>query len=288
MTTVEALYRYPIKSMQGETLEQATFAERGIPGDRAWAVRDEERGGIRGGKRFAELMTCRARFLDTPSLAEPSAAAEIEFPDGSRAHTSDPDVERRLSALVDSPVTLWSLQPAENLAHYRRGAGEPGQDLETSLRQTFARTPDEPLPDVTQFPPELMEFESPPGTYFDAFPILIMTTASLRAMQQAANERNVAQQFDVRRFRPNVLLAAEGAGFPEREWVGRDIRLGDAVLHVEMTCPRCIMTTHGFADLPRDPGIMRTLVQAAEGELGVYASVVEPGSMRVGDSLSLV
>ena len=93
---------------------------------------------------------------------------------------------------------------------------------------------------------------------------------------------------DVRRFRPNLLVDTEEAGrFPEQAWIGRRIRIGEAVLAIQSTIIRCVMTTHGFADLPKDPGIMRTLVAQADGNLGVYATLEEPGAVRCGDALVL-
>jgi hypothetical protein len=283
---IEEIRRYPIKSMAGEALDAVTLGARGLPGDRAWAVRDEVRGGIRGAKKIPALMRLAAAYPSAPA-AQGSSPAVITLPDGSTCRTGDPDVNERLSRALDHRVSLWPLLPPEALDHYRRGAPTHA-DFEQEMRAVFGRAPDEPLPDLTVFPPELFEFESPLGTYFDAFPLLLMTTRSLRTMQ----ERHPASRFDVRRFRPNLVVDTpdtEGAGgFPEAAWAGRRLRVGDAVLQVTVTCPRCVMTTHGFEDLPKDPGIMRALVKETGGQLGVYATVETAGTVRVGDGVALV
>ena len=95
--------------------------------------------------------------------------------------------------------------------------------------------------------------------------------------------------FDVRRFRPNLVLSDTDASepFPEFAWSGRRLRIGEAILKMELECPRCVMTTRGFDDLPNDPGIMRSLVEETGGQLGTYASVERPGAIRVGDTCEL-
>lgn len=277
---VKSIHRYPVKSMGGETLGRALLSERGLPGDRAWAVRDEVSGGIRGAKKLPGLMRCHSRYSVDPPQAG-SCPAEIKLPDGTRISSEAPDAGQRISAAIGHPVTLWPLQPADDLDHYRRGA-PTHEDLETELRSIFGRIEGEPLPDVGRFPPELLEYESPPGTYFDAFPLLLMTDASLRSMQRKAPE----SAFDVRRFRPNLLIETDAdEDFPELAWRGQKLRIGDAVIHVTLECPRCVMTTHAQDELPRDPGIMRALVREAEGNLGVYASVEQPGALTVGDAV---
>ena len=112
-------------------------------------------------------MRCRARYDAEPD-GEGVPPATMTLPDGTRLHTGDADVNARLSELVGREVTLWPLQPAENREHYRRGLPD-NPDFETELRQMFGRLPDEPLPDLTGLPPELFEYTSPLGTYFDAF-----------------------------------------------------------------------------------------------------------------------
>ncbi len=276
------LYRYPVKSMAGESLDQLTLGPKGVPGDRAWAVRDEKRGGIRGAKHFRELMQCSARYAQEPA-AEGSSPAEVTLPSGEVLGTGDDALPEKLGELVNCPVSFWPLMPADALDHYRRGA-PIHEDMEQEWRRVFARPEGTPLPDLSVFPPELFEFESPLGTYFDAFPLLLLTQQSLDTLARATPD----SQFDVRRFRPNILLDAPSDDpFPELAWVGKEVTIGSATLKVELHCPRCQMTTHGFADLPRDSKIMQTMIRESEGNLGVYASVVTPGKVSMGDTLSV-
>ena len=274
--SVANIYRYPVKSMMGEALSEADIGEFGIAGDRGWAVRDEKRGGIRGGKKIPQLMTLAAQ--------SGPAAPLITAPDGDSASASSEGINEWLSDKLNHPVTLWPRLPAEQLDHYRRGAPDT-EDFEQELRAVFGRLPDEPLPDLTGFE-ELLEFESPPGTYFDAFPISVMSQQSLATM----NQLNGDSLFDVRRFRPNLLVDISGSDhpFPEQAWVGKTLSIGSVKLKIEMTCPRCSMTTHGFDDLPQDAQIMRKLVANSEGNLGTYASVVQAGKVFAGDSVSVV
>lgn len=279
---VSQLFRYPVKSLGGEDLPSLDIGPGGSAGDRVWAVRDEKRGGIRGAKKIPALMTLSAAF--TGEVAEAgSSPALITAADGEQRETGAADINEWLSGKLNHPVTLWPLLPADALDHYRRGAPDD-PDMEQELRAIFARTPDEPLPDLSMFS-EVVEFESPPGTYFDAFPLLLMSTRSLESMAAHRPE----SEFDVRRFRPNLLVEFDDgdADFPEEAWSGRCLRIGAAELEVVGPCPRCAMTTHAFADLPKDPGVMRALVQANDGNLGVYARVRRPGTVRRGDSVTV-
>ena len=270
------IYRYPVKSMMGETLSEADIGEAGIPGDRGWAVRDEKRGGIRGGKKIPQLMTLTAQSGPTAPL--------IMAHDGDSASASTEGINEWLSDKLNHPVTLWPLLPADQLDHYRRGAPDT-EDFEQELRTVFGRLPGEPLPDLAGFE-ELLEFESPPGTYFDAFPISIMRQQSLNTMNQLEGE----SRFDVRRFRPNLLVDVPGSDhpFPEQAWVGKTLAIGSVTLKIDTTCPRCAMTTHGFDDLPQDPQIMRKMVANSEGSLGIYASVVKVGKVATGDPVTVM
>ena len=285
---IAEIHRYPVKSMLGEARRSAYLTVDGIPGDRAWALRDETRGELTGAKKHPRLMSMTARFLREPDVATRSPPVRITDGRGLDVTTNDGDMDANLSERLGHPVSLWPLLPAEELSHYRRGALPAGSDVGATLRALFGRTEDEPLPDLSRFPEVLATHHSPPGTYFDAYPLLIMTRSSLDALAAAAAASGIGSSFDLRRFRPNLLVETDEQGFVENAWEGRRLRAGAAELAVEMPCPRCIMTTHAFLDVPRDPKVMRALVRHNGGNLGVYASVVREGRVEVGDLIEVI
>src|SRR2546427_12352455 len=106
--------------MGGEQLDRCVVGERGLPGDRGWALRDEVAGEIRGAKRCPQLLRAAHRSLEEPAVGR-IPAAESTLPDEARVRSDAPEAAARLSELVGKPVTLWPLRPAGDLAHYRRG-----------------------------------------------------------------------------------------------------------------------------------------------------------------------
>ena len=91
--TVESLFRYPVKSMLGEELEEAQLGRDGLPGDRAWGVRDERRGDFFVGKRSAALMDCAAWYPESPRSPDEGAVPRIRLPSG-ESFDADALVER--------------------------------------------------------------------------------------------------------------------------------------------------------------------------------------------------
>lgn len=281
---VSEIWRYPVKSMAGERLERAEAGPLGLPGDRAFALRDEGAGEIRGARNFPVLVRCAARFLAEPAAGE-SPPVEITLPGGERVRSADAGVSARLSELVGRPVTLCPLRPADDLAHYRRAPLED-PDPGRALRRILGRLDDEPLPGFAGFPAELFQYVSPPGTYFDAFPLHVLTSASLATLRRLSPGSDA----DVRRFRPNFLIELDGddGDFPEIAWCGGSLHVGEAVIDVHIPAFRCGIPTWPQADLPKDPGLLRTIVRQANQNLGVYASVRTPGAVAVGDAVEWV
>ena len=320
------IWRYPVKSMGGEKMGACDVSSVGIVGDRGWALRDEESGEIRGGKKWPGLMQCCAEYVgatgtDAALVTSGSIGQDarhgdralqipntiITFPDGSSIRSDDAHVNERLSEYLGARVSLWPLQPASDKAHYRRrqpGAAvvgvmgksktfrrvllaiAPYTPLNAQLRGEFSREADEPLPDLSEMPGELFEFATPPGTYFDAFPIHMLTTSSLDAMRKV----NPGAVWDVRRFRPNFLIETTPGieGFAESEWAGRRVRIGEMTIACAMPTVRCGMTMHAQRDLPKDPTVLRSIVRDAGQNLGVYANVGGCGGVRVGDAVELL
>ena len=304
--TIQEIWRYPVKSMAGETLNECLVDSLGVPGDRGWAMRDEAKGEFTTGRRLPLAMQCAARYRQEPANGN-VPHVDLFFPDGSTVGSDDAEVNARLSEVLGKTLTLWPRQPATDKKHYRRSGASaraigyirklpgfqkmlPGilnlPTVQSTLHEAFSREPGEPVPDLSKLPTDLLEFTSPPGTYFDAFPIHVLTTASLRTMARF----NPAADWDRRRFRANLIIETAEAveGLPEAEWAGRTIRIGELELTCEVSTPRCGMTTQAQEGLAKDPSVLRSIVKEADQNLGIYASVVKSGRIAKGDRVELM
>jgi uncharacterized protein YcbX len=120
-------------------------------------------------------------------------------------------------------------------------------------------------------------------SHFDDAPLHLVSSASLRWLEA----RRPADQVDRRRFRPNLVVECEGADLVEEGWLGRQLQIGGVTLAIEGLTERCVMTTLAQDDLGFAPAILGDLHKANESRLGVYASVVSEGTIRLEDDVAL-
>ena len=275
---VDQLWNYPVKSMIGTRVNEVMVSPLGIVGDRHWAIRDTERGGIRGAKKIGELMQCAARRSENDA-----SVVVITLPNGNEVSSDSPNINQVLSDALGRTVLLQSLPVDNDIEHFRRGPADT-DDVMQELRGIFGREAEEPLPDFTAFPPEVAEFESPPGTHHDCWPLMVMTTSALQAMKEALPDSNV----DIKRFRPSIVAETNsGEGHVEFSWKGKTASLGTAVIEFLDPCPRCIMITRKVNDeLPEDRAILRHVVRDLNQAVGVYARILTPGRVALGDALT--
>jgi uncharacterized protein len=237
--------------MQGEGIEAAELGATGLPFDRRWGVVDVETGKVLSAKRDGKLLMGASRLA--------GEVPEVRLPGGDWTPISDPGLDHALSAWVGRAVTL-------------RAADEAG----SASYQLNVDATDDSSP--------LIELPCPPGTFFDALPVHVLSTASLQAMQPSHSEG----EWDVRRFRPTVLVDFDGdaSGFPEDAWIGSTVQVGGAELTVVAPTVRCVMTTRAQPGLDRDLDIVKAVNRDHESNLGVYAVVSQPGRVAVGDPVT--
>jgi uncharacterized protein YcbX len=289
--TVKELWRYPVKSLGGEPIEEAWLHGEGLLGDRTWAFVDAASGEIRSAKRHPELLALRARHLpgkEPPpgAFGDDVAEVEIEAQGGARYRSRDPAAQARLADAIGLPLRLAPLAPPEDREHYRLRKPQGAREI-AELMQLL---PDEPMPDFSETPPELlrllMEHATPPGSYTDAYPLHLLTTASLAELRGRSG-----LDADRLRFRPNLWIdTGEARGFLEFEWTGRRLRVGSAVLAVESKTIRCSMPSRaqppfGIAEEPR---ITAALVMHCKRHLGVNVRVERAGLVRIGDAVEAI
>jgi hypothetical protein len=227
---VEAIFRYPVKSMRGEPLEVADLGWHGLDGDRRLAFR---RVGERGG----------FPWLTASKLPE---------------------------------LILFAPQ--------RRGAGVAG------ILPTHVRTPEGE--ELAVFGPELaadvgrrygspVEMEHLDRGIFDEANLSVITSTTVGEAGQLA-----ALRPDVRRFRPNILIAsARAVPFEEDEWVGGLLSFGEAAeaaLFVTNRDERCSMVNFDPDSARPAPELLKALVQVRDNKAGVYGTVTRRGRLALG------
>lgn len=275
--SVLEIWRFPVKSMCGERVDATVIGERGVHGDRLWAVRDLDKNVLTNAKNIPALLMCSARFVsEPPPDVGPGSIppVEITFPDGTTARSSDADVDAKLSAFLGRRVTLCSLRDASDREHYRAAKSTAGD-----MREQFAIDEGAPLPDFSMMPlgklVELGRYATPPGTYFDAMALHIITTASLGT-------------WDRRRFRANLVVeTGDARGYLENGWSGATVEAGACAALVDCPTPRCSMPIRAQPDVPADKSVLKTIARDADRCIGVYASVTRGGAVRTGDDVVL-
>ena len=275
---IKSIWRYPIKSMAGESLKQSMLSQRGLVGDRSYALHDGR--SICSAKKYAQLMSYSAQYDYEPDgINIPPVTLEIG---NTAVNSEDSNLNELLTKEIGTKVTLDKLRPDDNLEYYRRSKEQ--QPIE-EMRNVLGLEEGEAFPDFSEFPDSSFEFSTPPGTFFDAYPLLILTTNSLDRLQQLTTRAVI----DERRFRPNLLIDANEleAGFIEEQWRDQFLEIGDTIIKLTLPCPRCVMTTIAFQDLKKAPQIMRTLVQENHHKLGIYGQVIKPGKIQIGDQANL-
>ena len=242
---VSGIWRYPVKSMQGEGLAAGTVTEQGLPGDRGWGVIDAGTGKVLSAKREARLMEATAFSAD--------GTVRVRLPDGTVLAPGSA-CDEALSAWLERPVRL--VAAVDHAASYEMNVSAVDEDS------------------------PVIELPCPPGTFFDAASVHLLTTSSMATMTGL----QPASAWDVHRFRPTVVVDThEADGFPEDAWIGAEIAVGEARLRVFAPTVRCRMTAHAQNGLPRDLDVPKAVNREHDGNLGVYAVVASPGRVAVGD-----
>jgi uncharacterized protein len=250
----------------GRELNSTDITERGVLGDRAYALVDTSDGKAATAKnprKWPRLFDFRANFMEPLRAAVKVPPVRIALPDGITVTSDQDDLDQILSKAVNREVTLRVAQ---------RGvvnAEEYWPDMEgLDHRDTVT------------------DFTLPEGMFFDCATVHLLTTATLDRLRELYPKGH----FAVRRFRPNIVVepAPGENSFVENAWIGHRLAIGDEVrLSITGPCGRCVMTTLAQGELPRDSGILRAAVQHNRGNVGLYAAVVRGGTIRRGDRLTL-
>jgi hypothetical protein len=271
--------------MMGEEIEVAEVTQRGIVGDRGYALVDAETGKVVSAKnprKWARMFECEAAYVEQPMQGRPLPPVRVTLPGGATITSADSSFDAAVSKFLGREVVLTATAPQMPIYEHF------WFDYQTPLGRPVENPDGDSL---TTVPAGF----GAPGTFFDYTPLHILTTSTLNKLRSLYPDG----QWEVRRFRPNIVIEAlPGAdGFVEDAWIGRELTASDVSLKVIDTMVRCVMTTLPQGDLPNDPGILRTLADhhrvlmpAVGRELpavGVAVAVISGGRISRGDALAV-
>jgi uncharacterized protein YcbX len=256
--TVESLWRYPVKSMRGEELDELFAGYAGVYGDRLFAF--ESSASPKGfpfftGRDQRQMIRYRPRFRHPEKAARPINLAEAE-----KAGGANPISANATDLMIDVEIPdgkTFAIDDPKLIDHLRANI-DAKHDL-TLLRSDKAIT--------------------------DCRPLSIFAVQSAKKL---GDETGVA--VDKRRFRANVYLdLSSSEGFVENEFVGKSLRIGPkVVVHVVDRDPRCMMITLDPDTADKTPAILKAVAQAHDGMAGVYGAVLAEGMIRKGDPVELL
>ena len=277
--TVFSLWRYPVKSLMGEELVLAQVRDYGLVGDRSYAILDNSDGKVATAKnprKWPTLFSFKAACIEVVDSHEKMPPVRITLPDGTVITSEQVDLNQALSKAFNREVTLLVTDEGRV-----RG-------VQSSLPTSWTANSEEYWPDMDgrDHRDTVTDFTLPTGTFFDAARVHLLTTSTLNQLRESYPEGD----FAVQRFRPNIVVdvAGEPKGFSENSWIGHTLAIGNDVrLNITGPCGRCVMTTLPQGNLPKDPGILRTALQHNDGNVGVYAEVVQGGTICPGDRIRL-
>ena len=276
--SVAELRRFPVKSFQTGLVDRLDIGPGGIVGDRFLGLR--------------EVGTSRVLSAKAPRIGETLLGFTAEFDTEPVAGEPMPTV-----SMTIGDQTLSSSDPGAVAA----AASEAlGMDVELVVAGGEEMTYASEWPDIGEgFALSGIELNLPSaladqGSFADLEPLHLLTTASIAHIQQRAGDSVVNSD----RFRPSILIdTGDAEGLPENEWEDRTATLGGATIRFGSTAPRCVMTTRAQAGLPRDKAVLQTIAAANKRpfggfgdfpSLGIYATVVDPGPVAVGDQLTFI
>ncbi len=250
--SVKQLWRYPVKSLQGEQLDSTELSDA-IPGDRVWGIIDLETNLLLSAKRVPKLLEGHARIIGDHCIIT-IGRNEIS--------SQEPNVDEKLSNWLGRDAML--IQPV---------SGET-RSIEIEWDDGSVETPEDP---------NIFEFSTSPGWFFDSSSSLhLIGTATLDLLEKRVGKGSG----DVRRFRPNIVAQTDEP-FEENNWVGKDLLIGSTEIHVKKRTDRCIVITRAFDNYESSRATLRYLAENHDREAGISMNPVKAGLISVGDQIEI-